>query len=133
MKLQNKLLNNDILLNNLTSQSIVLFVQNQLGKELVLNPRQVAILNLGCEYLLSSIREFNVKNMYASTMKESSLEAKETSSDIHQEMYRFEGNIVRLFEEYYEAQDSIWQKAYSRMIVELTGKNSILDSKTNLE
>jgi hypothetical protein len=133
MKLQNKLLDNDILLNNLTSQSIVLFVQNQLDKETVLNPRQVAILNLGCEYLLSSIREFNVINMYASAMKESSLKAKEISSDIHQEMYYFEGNIVRLFEEYYKAQDYVWQKAYSKMIAELTGKNSIPDSESSSE
>jgi hypothetical protein len=121
MEFKNKLLDNDILLNNLTAQSIVLFTQTQLKKAQM--PSQTAILNMGCEYILSTIREFNVQSICDSAKNlDTTSQRYKIESDIHQELYYYEGIVQHLFKEYYDNQDQDWQQKYDLQISKIYPK-----------
>ncbi len=115
------ILDSNILLSNLTAQNIVLYIQNLLSKDIELQPRQLAILKLGADYTLSSIREFNVQTVCDLAKIETKSMSYKVSSDIHEELYYFESEIRYLFDNYCEKQDQIWQDEHNKMLIELVG------------
>jgi hypothetical protein len=117
-KLDNEIINPSHLIHNSTASSILLFAQNTLKLHNQTDPLQIAIMYLGCDYMLSSIREINV----VSLMKYKDPINREIISQNHRLQQFIEQNVRIVFENYYKLQSDNWKEKYDKRINDFSPK-----------